>query len=442
MSDPLSITHPYLAFDAEGWDPSTITAGSGRKVKWRCKLGHVYQSAIYSRTAGSGCPICAGKIVLSGFNDLQSQFPDIAAEADGWDPSEVLFGTHKKMRWRCPNNHIYESRVVGRTLGKGCSVCAGNTALIGFNDLKSHFPDIAAEAEGWDPETITTRSGLKRNWRCSKGHLYEMRVADRTEKKRGQKCPYCSGKRVLAGFNDLKTTFPDIAAEADGWDPSTLTYASNKKCEWKCSLGHRWATNVNSRTNPNLMSGCPVCAGTQILTGFNDLKTLFPRIAIEADGWDPTTVSAHTAKKFRWRCEYGHTWIADVDHRTSVNSRGCPSCAKTGYDPNRDGYLYFLRHNSLGLLQIGITNVPDSRLQKHRAFGWLVVEVRGPMDGFLTQAWERDILEMLQAKGANIDDVVRIAGSTMTGRTESWVEDSFPVKSLADLMNFVHAEES
>jgi hypothetical protein len=189
------------------------------------------------------------------------------------------------------------------------------------------------------------------------------------------------------------------------------------------------------------MSGCPFCAGAQILTGFNDLMTLFPLIAVEAEGWNPATVSAHTAKKFKWRCEYGHTWVANVDHRTSVNSLGCPSCAKTGYDQNKNGYLYFLPYNLLGLLQIGISNVPTERLQKHRANGWDVLEVRGPTDGLLAQSWERDILNMLKTKGANIEGVLKIAGAKVTGRTESWVDNSFPVKSLLELMNFVHDEE-
>lgn len=40
--------------------PSDISFGSGRKIWWQCKkCGHEWQSAIYARTAGTGCPICA-----------------------------------------------------------------------------------------------------------------------------------------------------------------------------------------------------------------------------------------------------------------------------------------------------------------------------------------------------------------------------------------------
>jgi len=33
---------------------------------------------------------------------------------------------------------------------------------LGVNDLQSQFPDIAAEAYGWGPDTITAKSGKKK----------------------------------------------------------------------------------------------------------------------------------------------------------------------------------------------------------------------------------------------------------------------------------------
>lgn len=44
--------------------PQMVTTGSRRKVWWECRLGHVWQAAIYSRTGAQkcGCPVCAGRI--------------------------------------------------------------------------------------------------------------------------------------------------------------------------------------------------------------------------------------------------------------------------------------------------------------------------------------------------------------------------------------------
>lgn len=178
----LAETHPVLAAEAFEWDPSQFTRGSGQKLSWKCSRGHVYIAAIYSRTAGSGCPVCAGRKVLQGFNDLATCFPEIAHEALGWDPSLVAFGTHAKKDWQCPVGHEYNSSVVKRTAShSGCPYCSSNQILIGFNDLASQNPEVAAEAHDWDPQSLSSRSGLRRQWKCPEGHIYSMRVADRTD---------------------------------------------------------------------------------------------------------------------------------------------------------------------------------------------------------------------------------------------------------------------
>ena len=200
-----------------------------------------------------------------GVNDLQSQFPDIAAEAYGWDPTTVTKGSDQKKEWKCNKGHLYSSLVSGRTIrGNGCPICAGNQVLAGFNDLKTKFPDIAAEAYGWDTSMVMPGTKQKKDWKCKEGHLYSSLVSSRTSK--GTGCAVCDGKQVLAGFNDLKTKFPDIAAEAYGWDPSTIAAGTNQKKDWRCKLGHLYSSVVASRTSAG--NGCPTCAEY----GFNPEK--------------------------------------------------------------------------------------------------------------------------------------------------------------------------
>ena len=130
--------------------------------------GHIYSSAINSRTGqGSSCPICSGQQVLKGYNDLQTKFPAIAVEAYGWDPYTVSFGTKQKKKWRCKEGHIYSSAINSRAgQGSSCPICSGRQVLKGLNDLGTRFPDIAAEAYGWDPETVTAGTAKKKEWRC------------------------------------------------------------------------------------------------------------------------------------------------------------------------------------------------------------------------------------------------------------------------------------
>ena len=46
--------------------PENFTANSHKKVWWKCSKGHEWQTKIYSRNIGRGCPYCSGQIVLKG----------------------------------------------------------------------------------------------------------------------------------------------------------------------------------------------------------------------------------------------------------------------------------------------------------------------------------------------------------------------------------------
>jgi len=72
-------------------DPRGMSPYTHRKVWWICPKGHSYLSAVSNRTKnmaktnGNGCPYCSGQKVLSGFNDLQTRYPMIAAM---WHPAK------------------------------------------------------------------------------------------------------------------------------------------------------------------------------------------------------------------------------------------------------------------------------------------------------------------------------------------------------------------
>ena len=65
--------------------PQSVCHRRRKKVWRRCGKGHQWQSAVYTRTGtgGQGCPYCAGRRVLKGFNDLTTLEPALAAQ---WHP--------------------------------------------------------------------------------------------------------------------------------------------------------------------------------------------------------------------------------------------------------------------------------------------------------------------------------------------------------------------
>ena len=428
----LCTTHPDIAEQAHGWDPKTVTRGSDFMGEWQCDYGHLWTAVVGQRTRGNGCPTCSGHKILVGFNDLATTEPELAHQAFEWDPKTVSRSSDLSMTWKCDFGHLWSARIASRSAGNGCPVCAGRMVAVGVNDLATTNPEIARQAFGWDPSTVTSGSNLMKEWRCQFGHVWPSTILNRT---RGSTCGVCSGQRVLIGFNDLKTTNPELAQEAFGWDPATVTEGSSRLRDWKCELGHVWSATVVNRTQG---SGCGVCSGNRVALGFNDLATTDPEIARQAFGWDTSSISRGSEISGEWECEYGHHWFAMVKDRT--HGKGCPTCSKTGFDPNSDGWLYLLNHPLWEMLQIGITNFPDDRLSNHRKLGWELIELRGPMDGLIAREWETSILKMLRRHGAKLGsaDVV----GKFDGYTEAWVKRSYEVRSLRELMDVVKQDEN
>ncbi len=432
---PLSVTHPELAKEADGWDPSEKSKGQKDLVLWKCPKGHKWEARINSRTTRkSGCPYCSNNKVLAGFNDIATTHPEIASTILDVDPKTLSAGSDKVASWKCLVGHMYPLQVkkrIGRNYG--CPFCSNSKVLVGFNDFETKHPELAKEADGWDPKTVVGGSAVFRDWKCQKGHNYRAKVSSRDASDSG--CPYCANQRVLKGFNDLATTHPDLAIQADGWDPSEIV-SDRKKVSWICPSGHKTKASIQTRKSG---SGCRVCTNQEVLFGFNDLQTKYPKVAAEAFGWDPTQVLSKSNKKMNWKCTEGHTWKAVIGSRTGSRA-GCPTCAPGGgFDPNDEGFLYFLSHSHWEMHQIGITNVPERRIREHKKLGWEMLELRGPMDGHLTQQWETAILRMLKAKGADLSNS-KIAGK-FDGYSEAWSKSTFEVKSIKELMRLTEEFE-
>ena len=191
-------------------------------------------------------------------------------------PKDVSPGSERKVWWRCERGHEWQACVYARCRGDGCPVCAGKTVVAGENDLASRFPDLAAQ---WHPHLnsklhpggVTPYSNRRVFWLCPQGHTYTAAVAART--RQGCGCPYCAGRRVLPGFNDLATLYPDTAKQwhpelNGGLTPQTVSGGSRKKVWWQCSAGHVWKSVIYSRTGAK-QAGCPVCAGKKQDEGFS-----------------------------------------------------------------------------------------------------------------------------------------------------------------------------
>ena len=341
--------HPFLNGD---FKPEHFSCGSEKEVWWLGKCGHEWKTKIFVRALhASGCPYCSNKKVLTGFNDLESKYPDVAKtwhptkNAD-ITPSTILYSTEKKVWWMCEKGHEYEASVFSRTINQSrCPYCSNKEILKGFNDLESHFPNVAKEwhptkniglvdGNGKDistPDKVVFGATHKVWWIGSCGHEYEARICHRTVYNSG--CPYCDGKKVLPGFNDLETRYPEVAKlwhpTLNGdLKPTDVVARGQHKPWWLCPNGHSYQSSLGSRTDG---CGCPICDGKQVLKGFNDLESQYPNLAkqwhsTKNGDLKPSEVFAGGHKSVWWRCESGHDYRAPIQQRT-LQGCGCPYCA-------------------------------------------------------------------------------------------------------------------
>ena len=85
------------------------------------------------------------------------------------------------------------------------------------NSLAEVHPELVSE---WSeknlpltPDDITFGSNKKVWWKGACGHEWQTSVKVRSS---GEKCPICSGARVIAGINDLATLEPLLVKQGNG----------------------------------------------------------------------------------------------------------------------------------------------------------------------------------------------------------------------------------
>lgn len=245
-----------------------MTRGISRKVWWKCKFGHEWLARFSNRVQGTECPACRGKRLSPNWN-LAVCFPNIATE---WHPS-----------------------------------LNGNTT----------------------PEMVLPHSNKSAWWLCKEGHEWQARINNRTSGETG--CPICNGNGAPKGERDLNTMFPEIAKQ---WHPnkngdlgpSMVMPHHNGRVWWMCEKGHEWQVSPNNRMAG---CGCPFCNQHRLIPEETSLTAVRPDIAAQ---WDyekndpdtPGDVTAYSNKKYWWRCDVGHRWMATVANRSYGEE--CPDC--------------------------------------------------------------------------------------------------------------------
>lgn len=207
-------------------DVSRLYVNSSKSISWKCSNGHTFDEEIkiiYRRK--NKCFYCTGRQVWTGENDLQSLYPDLAAEFDctknNVTPDKISPKDTHIYWWTCKEHHpsfkqSVNHRVERKTI---CPYCSGRKVITGQTDLQTLFPEIAAE---WDienniellPTEVSPYSYTSCYWICPKGHRYKKKIIQRTKFHKPIDCPKCIKAHATsfpeqAIYYYVKKCFPD-----------------------------------------------------------------------------------------------------------------------------------------------------------------------------------------------------------------------------------------
>jgi DNA-directed RNA polymerase subunit RPC12/RpoP len=337
----LTIEHAKKVAAAKGGKClSEVYVKSQAKLDWQCAEGHTWAASLNQvKDRRSWCPYCSGHR-LTKSRSLARVNPAVAKE---WHPSrnqeltpsDVSFGSNKKVWWLCEKGHEWKAAPNSRSQGDGCPYCAGHM-IDESNCLASTNPKLTEEwhpTKNGDltPQQVSKGAHKKVWWKCQFGHSWQAMISNRT---RGRNCPYCSCK-LASPEHCLAAVDPEQSKE---WHPALngkltpfdVTPSSNKKVWWRCKEGHEWQAMVNAK------KGCGVCAN-RIVGPENNLAFINPDLATQ---WHPTRngdltpsdVVPGSARKVWWKCPRGHSWRATLVTRHRQSS-GCPKCSNQTSKP-------------------------------------------------------------------------------------------------------------
>ncbi|UVX29516.1 endonuclease [Klebsiella phage VLCpiS13f] len=266
----------------------------------------------------------------------------------------VYTGSNIKIVITCPYHGDFLQSPHGHIMGKGCINCGGSKRA-----TTEEFVAKAMKLHGdrYDYALVNyTNNSSKVSIICKTHGVFEQRPYD-----------HLNGKGCFMCYGTPNKTTEEFIVQAkllycDKYDYSLVKYnGAHQKVSVICIEHGPFMVTPSNHLNHN--RGCPKC-GRKSASNTLTLDTEdFIRRARIVHGckYDYSSVEyINTKNKVKIRCsEHGYFWQKANYH---ITGNGCPSCAKTGFDSGKNGFVYFLISGEL--IKVGITNKLHQRIRQ------------------------------------------------------------------------------
>ena len=192
--------------------------------------------------------------------------------------------------------------------------------------LAEAHPDVAAEADGWDPDLVSAGSRAQRTWRCRECDT--IWTAEVRARSRGHRpCPTCSQRT----HPPLSQTHPEIAAQMlPPFNPDDYTHGSKTRVRWRGprdTSGRPRSTTAPRAPAARCAPAAPAAARVGDPTPVARSPIRIPRSLPRPTAGTPPPTGPARARGCRGSAPTcGHRWTSTVFRRTQ--RPGCPACAR------------------------------------------------------------------------------------------------------------------
>lgn len=321
--------------------PEFVTAGSNKKVWWRCKYGHEWKAAIYSRASGKGCAKCSNQSSrpeLRIFSEFDLLFDGVEHRANfnGQEYDIFLRDRHIGVEF----DGSYYHKDINRDRKKNSIAEKSGVTLLRVREWP--LDKIAENDVILDRDNVLKKQHID---------LLINNIVGEMGKLEGSIQSYLAeeGFQNEAQFNELSSYLPgplpgksfaehhpELISE---WNfsknspigPKDLSFGSNLKVSWQCKQGHSFEMSPKTRHSGQ---NCPFCSGRSVAAE-RTLGAKYPELIAE---WDKGRNGEETPFDFTyashflawWICPEGHSYQAKISSRTrKPKGSGCKVCFDT-----------------------------------------------------------------------------------------------------------------